>query len=101
MHLQLFTRVSAKDTTLIKFNVRQLNETVAHALREQLADLINGMGPPELHLDFADVDSMCSTVLALLVSINRKLCRNTGHVVLFNVARPLAELFQLTRLDTI
>jgi anti-anti-sigma factor len=112
MHPHLFTRlgkdatlvkfaVHDKDATLVKFAVRDLDEQAIHSVKEQLTDVAGGSGPIEIHLDFDEVQSMGSTALAMLVSINRKVARNDGHVTVFNVADHLVELFQLTRLDTI
>ena len=100
MHPHLFTRVD-KDATLVKFGIRDLNELAIHTIKEQLADLTDGIGPIELRLDFEGIESMGSSALAMLVSINRKVARDDGHAIVLNVAPHLVELFQLTRLDTI
>jgi anti-anti-sigma factor len=100
MHPHLFTRAD-KDATLVKFAVRDLNELALHTIKEQLTDLADGSGPIKLRLDFEGIESMGSSALAMLVSINRKVAKNNGHVVVFNVADHLVELFRLTRLDTI
>jgi len=100
MHPHLFTRVD-KDATLVKFAIRDLNDLAIHAIKEQLTDLADGIGPIELRLDFEGIESMGSSALAMLVSINRKVARDDGHAIVLNVAPHLVELFQLTRLDTI
>lgn len=100
MHPHLFTRVG-KDATLVKFAIRDLDEQAIHSVKEHFADVAGRLGPKVLHLDFAEVESMGSTALAMLVSINRRVARNDGHVTVLNVADHLVELFQLTRLDTI
>jgi anti-anti-sigma factor len=100
MHPHLFTRVG-KDATLVKLAIRDLDEPAIHSVKEQLTDLAGGIGPIELRLDFERIESMGSSALAMLVSINRKVAKNDGHVIVFNVADHLVKLFQLTRLDTI
>jgi anti-anti-sigma factor len=101
MHPQLFTYASKKGFTLIRFAVRHLDEKTVHAASQQVSDLLSDLGPRELRLDLAIVDSMCSTALAMLVGINRRVVKDKGHVVLLNLADHLVALLQLTRLDTI
>ena len=100
MHPHFFTRLG-KDATLVKFAIRDLDEQAIHSVKEQLTGLADDIGPIELRLDFEGIESMGSTALAMLISINRKVAKNDGHVIVLNVADHLVELFQLTRLDTI
>jgi anti-anti-sigma factor len=99
MH-QLLTRVD-EDTTVVKFAFRDLNDLAVHAIKDQVTNLADGVGPIELRLDFEGIESMGSSALAMLVSINRKVSKADGHVIVLNVPPHLFELFQLTRLDTI
>src|SRR5260370_30387982 len=100
MHPHLIARVT-KDATLVKFAIGDLDEHAIHSVKEQLTELAGGIGPIELRLDFEKIETMGSSALAMLVSINRKVARNDGHVIVLNVADHLVKLFKLTRLDTI
>jgi anti-anti-sigma factor len=100
MHAHLFTRVS-NDAALVTLAVPHLDDSTTHSVKDRLTDLADRVGPKELHLDFAAVESMGSTAMAMLVSINRKMAIGKGHLVLVNVADHLVELFKLTRLDTL
>jgi anti-anti-sigma factor len=99
MHSHLLTRV-CNGADLVTFALAH-DDSTTHSVKERLTDLADRIGPRELHLDFAAVESMCSTAMAMLVGINRKVANGKGHLVLFNVTDHLVELFNLTRLYTL
>jgi anti-anti-sigma regulatory factor len=78
MHSHLLTRV-CNDAALITFAFPHLDDSTTHSVKDRLTDLADCVRPNELHLDFAAVESMCSTAMAMLVGINRKVANGKGH----------------------
>jgi anti-anti-sigma factor len=78
-----------------------LSEASREATREKLCALAEATGQGELRLDFTQVAYLDSSALAALVMLQRRLNQTEGSLVLEKLAPYLAELFKLTRLDTV
>jgi anti-anti-sigma factor len=87
--------------TVFRFDVLQLDDQAAHVYKDQLASLAEAVGAGELRLDFAQVEWISSTALSMLIGLHRRLARSEGRLVLCNVSDATADLFRLTRLDSL
>ena len=70
-------------------------------LREKLFHLAMGLGERSLVLDFAEVAMLYSDVLALLISLHKRLRTTGGHLILCNLRPEVFEVFEITHLHKI
>ena len=87
--------------TVASLSEHALSEDGREGTREKLYALAEETGGGELRLDFAQVSYLDSSALAVLVALHRRLNQTEGNLVLEKLAPHLAELFKLTRLDTV
>lgn len=74
-------------------------EEVIRDLDEQLAGLVDVAQPTKILLNFREVRTMSSSVLAILLKLHRKLAAVQGQLKLCCVAPDLLEIFRITRFD--
>ncbi len=84
---------------VVKLAAHSLNDTNLQDVGEQLFRLVEEQGRRDLHLDFADVQTVPSMGLGKLVALNKKVRGVGGHLALVNVPPPVYEVIQATRLD--
>jgi anti-sigma B factor antagonist len=73
----------------------------AEAAGEQLSAFLAAPGPRRLLLDFANVGSLSSLMLATLVTLNRAAESARGRLALCNLRPPIREILDVTRLTQI
>jgi anti-sigma B factor antagonist len=76
-----------------------VSEEVILEVGEQLVDLLDGARPERLVLNFREVRSMSSTMLAILLKVARKVGQFGGRLKLCCLAADLQEIFRITRFD--
>src|SRR5580692_901892 len=86
------------ETTTVSLPAKALTDGCLDSTRAQLRALLGGVSDGELRLDFACIDSLNSSALGMLVSLHRRVNDAGGHLVLYNLAPDLRDLFRLTRL---
>ena len=74
-------------------------EEVIREVDEQLTGLLDGRGPVQVLLNFREVRSMSSTMLAVLLKFGRRVAGEQGRMKLCCIAPHLFEVFKITRFD--
>jgi anti-anti-sigma factor len=90
-----------EDGILVKVTPRDLDDGTAMLLFDDLRELVQERGRPNLYLDFGAVHSLSSAVLGRVILLDRKLRDGGGRLSLFNLNPPLQELLQFSRLTDI
>jgi anti-sigma B factor antagonist len=88
----------AGDVTLAAVLTPDLSEANAEAVGQALVHLVEGVARPRLRLDLARVRFLTSTALGQLVALHKRVRAAGGELVLLNVADPVYEVFEVTRL---
>lgn len=76
-----------------------LSEGVIHEVGEQLQEMIDGLGPADVLLNFRDVRLMSSNMLAVLFKFGRRINAAGGRLKLCGLAPDLMVAFRITRFD--
>ena len=88
-----------KDTTIVTFiNKTILEEWDIQTFQELIEPIIKQTNRIKLILDFRDVQLMPSTVLGVLVRINKNINECEGQLRLCNLSPKVYEIFEITRL---
>jgi len=74
-----------------------LTEGAIDDVYEQLQDLIEGLGPADVLLNFREVRLMSSTMLAVLLKFARRVSATGGRLKLCGLAPDLLQAFKITR----
>jgi len=78
-----------------------LTEEVIDEVYEQLRDLVEGLGPAGVLLNFREVRLMSSTMLAVLLKFARRVAAAGGRLKLCGLSSDLLQAFKITRFDRI
>lgn len=90
-----------RDGVQVKLAPRDLDGETVPVLVDELFDLSQENGLPNLYLDFSDIHQISSLVLGKLVSLNGRLTGQGGRLTILNV-RPLPyEVFEATSLTEV
>jgi len=100
------------DSTLIVHRMADVHviEFIDHSILEQrtidrverdLIQLAEESGWPRFVISFSGVSSIASSVLGMLMSVNKKVASLKGEMRLSNVDARIFEVFKLTRLDKV
>jgi anti-sigma B factor antagonist len=76
-----------------------LTEESIEDLNHQLNDLIEGLGPARILLNFRDVRLMSSSMLAVLLKFSRRLDEARGELKLCCIDPNVMQAFRITRFD--
>lgn len=88
-----------KDATIVTFiNKTILEEWDIQTFQELIEPIIKQTNRIKLILDFRDVQLMPSTVLGVLVRINKNINEREGQLRLCNLSPKVYEIFEITRL---
>ena len=88
------------DVTVIRFTDRRLvDDAVVDGVRRSLLRLAGDPGRTQMLLDFAAVEALSSTVLAGLVSLNKRLKGQGGRLAVCGLRPDVREVFALTGLE--
>jgi anti-anti-sigma factor len=93
--------LDAEDGLLVKVTPRDLDESTAMLLFDDLRELVQERGRANLYLDFGAVHLLSSAVLGRIILLDRKLRDAGGRLSLFNLNPPLRELLVFSRLTDI
>jgi anti-anti-sigma factor len=87
------------EATVLTFTQADIgNEETVRAIREQVYDLLESQGHPRLVLDFAEVRRMSSTLLGMLIGLNKRAREAGGDLTLCSLIPDLYQEFESTRL---
>jgi anti-sigma B factor antagonist len=90
---------SIGDVTVINFVDRNiLNEEII-LIGEQLFILVDEQGHRKLLVNFCNVEYLAPATLGKLITLNQKLQRVSGKLVLCNIAPQIYELVELIKLN--
>ena len=78
-----------------------LDEESTPAVKDQLTDLAEELGPAALRLDLHGVRLLSSTGLGMIVALHRQLKGQGGQLTLCGVTAPLHEIFEVTLLTRV
>lgn len=85
--------------TVVNFgNCTELDELNTQSVGDQLGRLVDQNNRDRLHLDFAGVEYLSSSMLGKLVAVHKRLQTGGGRLVVFNVRPLVYEVFAITRL---
>jgi anti-anti-sigma factor len=90
------------DRTLVRIDGRRLclDESTTLPLGEELVALADGPGRGVLVVDLANVEFLSSTMLGVLIRMQRTLSARGRRLVVANVKPVVYEVFEATRLNT-
>ena len=90
------------DVHVIEFIDRSiLEQRSIDRVERDLTRLAEEAGWPRFVISFSGVGSIASSVLGMLMSVNKKITSLKGEMRLSNVDPRILEVFQLTRLDKV
>lgn len=95
----LLTFETVHDGILVRLNGRELHESNARDLAEELFDVACKGSGPHLYLDFAAVESLSSYVLLRLIVLDKKLQDLGDRLVLINTRARVREAIQASHLS--
>jgi len=88
--------------TVITFKQQKiLDQTEIQALRDSIFSVIEQAGPINMILNFSNVQFLSSSVLGLLIRINKRICEAGGRLALCGITPKIFEIFKITRLTNI
>ncbi len=101
-----YHRIETVDTNELAFVVRLLDRTIVdqyqiEELRRELFGAVAAHSRKALLLDLAGVETMSSTFLTVLVSLNRKLKESNCALRIYNISDRVEEAFAITKLSRI
>ena len=76
-----------------------LTEEVIDDVHEQLKDVVEGLRPADVLLNFREVRLMSSAMLATLLRFGRRVAAAGGRLKLCGLAPDLLQAFKITRFD--
>jgi len=86
------------DGVLVRVLYHDLDARTALLLIDELFELVQESGRPNLYLDFGEVDHLSSAVLNQLLVLDRTLRDAGGHLSLFSFNPCVREMLRATRL---
>src|ERR1700675_4472755 len=89
------------DGTLVKLANRDLDKETVPVLVDELFELVQESGQPNLYLDLSDIRFVPSVVMGKMLSLDTKLRQHGGRLVLMNIDPFIYQTFQATRLTEV
>jgi anti-anti-sigma factor len=90
-----------QDGTLVKLRQRDLDQETITVLVDELFELVQESGRPNLYLDLAGIRLMASAVLGKVLSLDTKLREHGGRLILVNIDPVIFQMFQAARLTEV
>jgi anti-sigma B factor antagonist len=88
------------DVTVVNFTDRKiLDEQNIQIIGEQLFSLVDEMGRRKVLLNFGNVEYLSSAALAKFITLNKKLQKAEGRLILCNIDPQIKEVFEITKLN--
>ncbi len=88
-------------TVAVPTDAKILDEEQIQALEKTFMPLIEQTNGIRLLIDFSNVQFLTSSVLGLLIRINRKVLQSEGRLRLCCIDPKILEIFKITRLDKV
>ncbi len=88
-------------TVAVMTDDKILEEEQIQSLEKTFMPLIDQTGKIRLLIDFGNVQFLTSSVLGLLIRINRKVYQSEGKLRLCSIDPKILEIFKITRLDKV
>ena len=85
--------------TLTDENILQAEQV--QSLESTFLPLVEQNGAIRLVIDFSNVRFLTSSLLGLLIRLNKKIYENQGRLRLCSIDPKILEIFKITRLDTV
>lgn len=86
--------------TRVEFNERSIiDEVVIQQIGQQILKLVEEQAVPKVLLDFSGVQHLSSAALGVLITVNSKVKARSGKLALCCIAKPIFEVFRITKLD--
>ena len=86
--------------TRVEFTERSIiDEVVIQSIGQEILKLVEAQAAPRLLLDFSGVQHLSSAALGVLITVNNKVKARQGRMALCQIAKPIFEVFRITRLD--
>jgi len=86
------TRVEFTERTII-------DEVVIQRIGQDILKLVEAQASPKMLLDFSGVQHLSSAALGVLITVNSKVKARGGKLALCQIAKPIFEVFRITKLD--
>jgi anti-anti-sigma factor len=98
---RLQAALTAEGTSVSLVGCAQLNEQLTQEVRTELLHFIAAPALGKVFLSLAGVDYLTSTMLAVLIMIHKRLQQGGGQLIVCDVAPPVHEIFEVTRVTTL
>jgi anti-sigma B factor antagonist len=86
--------------TTVAFTERSIiDEVMIQQIGEALLKLVDSQPGLKMVLSFEGVDHMSSAALGVLITVNGRVKARNGQLRLCNIAKPIFEIFKITKLD--
>jgi anti-anti-sigma factor len=90
------------DGIMVALSREELNANTITVLADELLELVRESGRPNLYIDFGNVGHLASVVLGKLLTLDSRLRKMDGRLILCNLDSFIYDSFQATRLvDTL
>ncbi len=76
-----------------------IDEVVIQRIGKELLAQVGGDASPRLAIDFSGVEHLSSAALGVLISVHNRIKAQEGQLRLCGIAKPIFEVFKITRLD--
>ena len=76
-----------------------IDEVMIQQIGEALLKLVDSQPGLKMVLSFEGVDHMSSAALGVLITVNGRVKARNGQLRLCNIAKPIFEIFKITKLD--
>jgi anti-anti-sigma factor len=90
-----------QDGTLVKLTQRDLDQDTVAVLVDELFELVRESGRSNLYLDLGGIRLMASAVLGKMLSLDTKLRKHGGRLILVNIDPFIFQMFHAARLTEI
>src|SRR5690348_1536882 len=88
------------DVTIVQFIDRKiLDEQNIQKIGEDLFSLVDELGRRKVLLNFSNVEYLSSAALGKFITLNKKVGKAGGQLILCNIAPQIHEVFEITKLD--
>ena len=88
------------DVTVVNFLTSQvLDEFNVQQLGQELNDLVDKQNMIRLVINFSKIKFLSSAVLGKMISLNKKVAAQKGHMAFCNINPDIMQVFKITRLD--
>lgn len=101
MNPNLSIEYSGRVVVAVPTDTKILDEEQIHSLEKTFMPLIEQNAGIRLVIDFTNVQFLTSSVLGLLIRINRKVLQSDGQIRLCCIDGKILDIFKITRLDKV